>query len=56
MLRRAGLPAAVANAHPEVKTAARILLPSNDDDGVASLIRALLRWPPPPGSSPTAPR
>ncbi|MBB5782216.1 HAD family hydrolase [Nonomuraea jabiensis] len=43
MLRRAGLPAAVANAHPEVKAAARILLPSNDDDGVASLIRALLR-------------
>ncbi|MGV9383381.1 HAD family hydrolase [Nonomuraea sp. NPDC003707] len=43
MLREAGLPAAVANAHPEVKAAARILLPSNDDDGVASLIHAILR-------------
>ncbi|MEW1846382.1 HAD family hydrolase [Nonomuraea angiospora] len=43
MLRQAGLPAAVANAHPEVKAAARILLPSNDDDGVASLIRTVLR-------------
>ncbi|MEU6782103.1 HAD hydrolase family protein [Nonomuraea angiospora] len=43
MLRKAGLPAAVANAHPEVKAAARILLPSNDDDGVASLIHAILR-------------
>ncbi|MFI7232154.1 HAD family hydrolase [Nonomuraea angiospora] len=43
MLRQAGLPAAVANAHPEVKAAARILLPSNDDDGVASLIRTILR-------------
>ncbi|MFG6201073.1 HAD family hydrolase [Nonomuraea sp. JJY05] len=42
MLRKAGLPAAVANAHPEVKAAARLLLPSNDDDGVACLIRALL--------------
>ncbi|MFI7133899.1 HAD family hydrolase [Nonomuraea sp. NPDC050153] len=42
MLRKAGLPAAVANAHPEVKAAARILLPSNDDDGVASLIHAIL--------------
>ncbi|MFI6743287.1 HAD family hydrolase [Nonomuraea sp. NPDC050451] len=42
MLRKAGLPAAVANAHPEVKAAARLLLPSNDDDGVASLIHTIL--------------
>ncbi|WP_158702549.1 Cof-type HAD-IIB family hydrolase [Kitasatospora sp. MMS16-BH015] len=38
MLRAAGLGAAVANAHPLVREAAQLVLPSNDDDGVAALI------------------
>ncbi|MDH6134220.1 Cof subfamily protein (haloacid dehalogenase superfamily) [Kitasatospora sp. MAA4] len=43
MLRAAGLAAAVANAHPDVRRAAHVVLPSNDDDGVAALIRRSLR-------------
>lgn len=42
MLRAAGLAAAVANADPRVRQAARIMLPSNDHDGVADLIHQLL--------------
>ncbi|WP_280667355.1 MULTISPECIES: HAD family hydrolase [unclassified Kitasatospora] len=43
MLHAAGLAAAVANAHPLVRDAAQVVLPSNDDDGVAALIRRSLR-------------
>ncbi|WP_344464548.1 HAD family hydrolase [Kitasatospora kazusensis] len=43
MLRAAGLAAAVANAHPQVREAARLVLPSNDEDGVAALIHRSLR-------------
>ncbi|MFF3445537.1 HAD family hydrolase [Streptomyces sp. NPDC002667] len=42
MLRAAGLAAAVANAHEDTLRAADIVLPSNDDEGVAALIRLLL--------------
>jgi Predicted hydrolases of the HAD superfamily len=42
MLRVAGLAAAVANAHEETLRAADIVLPSNDDEGVAALIRLVL--------------
>jgi len=38
MLRAAGLAAAVANAHRDVRQAADLILPSNEDDGVADLI------------------
>jgi Cof subfamily protein (haloacid dehalogenase superfamily) len=42
MLRAAGLAAAVANAHPLVRAAARLVLPANEEDGVATLIHRLL--------------
>ncbi|MGW1066396.1 HAD hydrolase family protein [Streptomyces aureus] len=42
MLRAAGLAAAVANAHEDALRAADIVLPSNDDEGVAALIRLVL--------------
>ncbi|MFH8389370.1 HAD family hydrolase [Streptomyces sp. NPDC018036] len=42
MLRAAGLAAAVANAHEDTLRAADIVLPSNDDEGVAALIRLVL--------------
>ncbi|MGW3662139.1 HAD family hydrolase [Streptomyces sp. NPDC005141] len=42
MLRVAGLAAAVANAHEDTLRAADIVLPSNDDEGVAALIRLVL--------------
>ncbi|MER5470119.1 HAD family hydrolase [Streptomyces sp. NPDC002685] len=42
MLRLAGLAAAVANAHEDTLRAADIVLPSNDDEGVAALIRLVL--------------
>jgi Cof subfamily protein (haloacid dehalogenase superfamily) len=42
MLRFAGRGVAVANAHPEVLAAADEIAPSNDDDGVARTIEALL--------------
>ncbi|MGC5615964.1 HAD family hydrolase [Georgenia sp. Z1491] len=42
MLRSVGLPFAMANAEPEVKEAARFIAPSNDDDGVLQVLRALL--------------
>jgi hydroxymethylpyrimidine pyrophosphatase-like HAD family hydrolase len=38
MLRAAGLAAAVANAHPEVLAAADVVLPGNEEEGVAQLI------------------
>jgi hydroxymethylpyrimidine pyrophosphatase-like HAD family hydrolase len=38
MLRMAGLSAAVANAHPHVLQMADIVVPSNDEGGVAYLI------------------
>lgn len=42
MLRSVGMPFAVANAEPEVKEAARFIAPSNDDNGVMHVLRALL--------------
>jgi Cof subfamily protein (haloacid dehalogenase superfamily) len=42
MLEWAGRAYAVANAHPSVLAVADDVLPSNDDDGVASLIDSLL--------------
>ncbi|MFF3888658.1 HAD hydrolase family protein [Streptomyces sp. NPDC001914] len=42
MLRAAGLAAAVANAHEDILRAADIVLPSNDDEGVAALVRLVL--------------
>jgi Cof subfamily protein (haloacid dehalogenase superfamily) len=42
MLRAAGLGVAVANAQPDVLAAADLITASNDDDGVAAFIEALL--------------
>ena len=42
MLAWAGTSYAMANAHPTVRDAAMHLAPSNDDDGVAQVIEALL--------------
>jgi hydroxymethylpyrimidine pyrophosphatase-like HAD family hydrolase len=42
MLRWAGESFAVANAHPEVRAAARHTCPANDDDGVAQVIEHVL--------------
>lgn len=42
MLHAAGLAAAVAGAHEDALRAAAIVLPGNDDEGVATLIRMLL--------------
>lgn len=42
MLRMAGLSAAVANAHPHVLQTADIVVPSNDEGGVAHLINEYL--------------
>jgi Cof subfamily protein (haloacid dehalogenase superfamily) len=39
MLQWAGLGVAVENAWPDAKAAARVIVPSNDDDGVAFAIR-----------------
>ncbi|MDR3318128.1 MAG: Cof-type HAD-IIB family hydrolase [Clostridiales bacterium] len=39
MVRRAGLGVAVANAEPEVKAAAKFITKSNDEDGVAYVIK-----------------
>ncbi|MGC4983485.1 MULTISPECIES: HAD hydrolase family protein [unclassified Streptomyces] len=41
-MRAAGLAAAVENAHEDTLRAADIVLPSNDDEGVAALIRLVL--------------
>jgi Cof subfamily protein (haloacid dehalogenase superfamily) len=41
MLRWAGTPYAVANAHPDVLAAAGRVAPSNDDDGVARVLEEL---------------
>ncbi|WP_443063924.1 HAD hydrolase family protein [Streptomyces sp. NBC_00659] len=38
----AGLAAAVENAHEDILRAADIVLPSNDDEGVAALVRLVL--------------
>lgn len=43
MLAWAGHAYAVANAHPEVLAAAHRVLPTNDEDGVATLLEGLLR-------------
>jgi Cof subfamily protein (haloacid dehalogenase superfamily) len=48
MLRWAGRGVAVANARPEVLAVADEIAPSNDDDGVAQVIEALLAPEPPP--------
>ncbi|WP_427383511.1 HAD family hydrolase [Janibacter sp. G56] len=42
MLEWAGVSHAVANAHPDVLTAADRVVPSNDDDGVAATLEPLL--------------
>jgi HAD superfamily hydrolase (TIGR01484 family) len=42
MLAWAGVSFAVANAHPDVRAAARNSCPSNADDGVASIIESLI--------------
>ena len=42
MLSWAGRSYAVANAHPQVLDAADVVCPSNDDDGVAQVLEALL--------------
>ncbi|WP_309505927.1 HAD family hydrolase [Streptomyces pyxinae] len=63
MLRLAGLGAAPANAHPEVRAAADLVLPSNDEAAVGALVGLLLdgrdgaRGPddPPRGPLPSAP-
>jgi hypothetical protein len=41
MLRWAGRAHAVANAHPDVMAVADVVLASNDDDGVATLLESL---------------
>jgi hypothetical protein len=43
MLRAAGLGVAMGNAAPAVKSAAHVVAPSNDDDGVARVIDKLLQ-------------
>lgn len=43
MLQAAGFPAVVANAAPAAKALAKIVAPSNDDNGVAWLLRKLVR-------------
>ncbi|MHA5049700.1 HAD hydrolase family protein [Streptomyces sp. SD15] len=43
MLRAAGLAAAVANAHRAVRQAADLILPSNEEEGVADLISMVCR-------------
>ena len=42
MLRWAGRACAVANAHPEVKAQADEVVASNDEDGVARRLAAML--------------
>ena len=42
MLAWAGTSFAVANAHPDVRAAASYVCPSNDDDGVASVVESLI--------------
>ena len=42
LIRAAGTGYAVANAHPLVRAAADHVLPSNVDDGVGRLLRAIL--------------
>jgi Cof subfamily protein (haloacid dehalogenase superfamily) len=39
MIQAAGLGVAMGNAHPELKRAAKVVAPSNNDDGVAELLR-----------------
>jgi hydroxymethylpyrimidine pyrophosphatase-like HAD family hydrolase len=43
MLQYAGLSAAMGNARAEVKAAAGMLAPSNDEDGVAWFVDGILR-------------
>lgn len=42
MLAWAGIGCAVANAHPLVRDAVEVILPSNDDDGVALALHSLI--------------
>lgn len=42
MLRAAGLAAAVANAHPSVRRCADLVLPGNEEEGVADLLAMVL--------------
>ncbi|WP_189938669.1 HAD family hydrolase [Streptomyces sulfonofaciens] len=52
MLSAAGTAAAPANAPEEVRRAADLVLPSNDDDAVAALVDLLLTGPDPDGHAP----
>jgi Cof subfamily protein (haloacid dehalogenase superfamily) len=52
MLRAAGLACAVANAHPEVLAAADLVLPGNEEEGVARLVRAVCAALPEPAFRP----
>lgn len=40
MIQAAGLGVAMGNAHADLKRAARVVAPSNDEDGVAAVLRA----------------
>lgn len=40
MIQAAGLGVAMGNAHADLKQAAKVVAPSNDEDGVASVLRA----------------
>ena len=42
MVEAAGLGVAMANAEPEVKRVAKLLAPSNDEDGVAAIVETLV--------------
>ncbi|SEN52576.1 Cof-type HAD-IIB family hydrolase [Lihuaxuella thermophila] len=52
MLSLAGLGAAVANAHPAVLQQAKVIVPSNNEDGVAHLIHNHLMFPVPQAKTP----
>lgn len=44
MIEWAGVGVAVANAHPALLTRADLICPSNDEDGVAQVVEALVDW------------
>ncbi|MGW4905317.1 HAD family hydrolase [Streptomyces sp. NPDC004270] len=47
MLRAAGLAVAVANAHPDLLSVADLVVPGNEEEGVAAFIRAVCAFLPP---------
>jgi hydroxymethylpyrimidine pyrophosphatase-like HAD family hydrolase len=52
MLAWAGWAVAVANAHPSVLAAVDEIAPTNDEDGVATVLEHLTPHPPPPSRPP----